>query len=85
MRFASNPVDGCNGLFTKKYWDIIKNDFNKLVQDFFDGSVNLQSIDDSFITLVPKNSNSEGRGVYLPISLLNSCIKVITKIRSNCL
>jgi hypothetical protein len=33
--------DGFNGLFMKKSWDIIKNDFIKLANDFYSRNMNL--------------------------------------------
>lgn len=72
--------DGLNGLFIKKCWHLIKDDFYNLCQDFFHCRVNLESINDSFITLVPKISNLETANDFRPISLLNSSIKLLTKI-----
>jgi hypothetical protein len=46
--------DGFSGLFIKVCWPIVKYDLYNLCQEFWEGSVNLQSINDSFITLVPK-------------------------------
>ena len=48
--------DGFNGMFMKKCWDLIKHDIYKLCRDFFDCTVDLTSINTSFITLVPKVS-----------------------------
>jgi len=72
--------DGFNGMFMKKCWPIIKEDFYALCQDFFDCNINLESINNSFITLVPKVNNPESVNDFRPISLLNSSIKLITKI-----
>ena len=72
--------DGFNGMFIKKCWGIIKNDFYKLCEDFYEGTLDLQSINNSFITLVPKVSNPESVKDYRPISLLNSSLKLLTKI-----
>jgi len=72
--------DGFNGMFVKKCWDLIKDDIYKLCQDFFDCTVDLTSINTSFITLVPKVNSPEQVNDYRPISLLNSVIKIITKI-----
>jgi retron-type reverse transcriptase len=83
---ASIPVDkapgpdGFNGLFIKKCWSIIKDDFYKLCQDFFDDNVNLESINYSFITLIPKTSSPETINEFRPISLLNCSIKILTKL-----
>lgn len=72
--------DGYNGLFMKKCWHIIKYDFYSLCQEFYNGSVNLECINNSYITLVPKISSPEIVSDYRPISLLNISLKLITKI-----
>jgi len=72
--------DDFNGLFLKKCWDIIKSYFYKLCEEFYNGELDLQSINNSYITLVPKISNPESVNDYRPISLLNSSIKLLTKI-----
>ena len=48
--------DGFNGMFFKKCWNIIKEDFYKLCECFFELDVNLESINSSCITLVAKIS-----------------------------
>jgi hypothetical protein len=49
--------DGFNGLFMKRCWDLIKQDFIKLAHDFYSGNLNLESINTVFITLIPKVNN----------------------------
>jgi hypothetical protein len=71
--------DGFSGLFLKVCWPIIKFDFYRLCHEFWEGSVNLQSINDAFITLIPKIHSPEGPNDYRPI-LLNSCLKLLTKL-----
>jgi hypothetical protein len=56
MDKAPGP-DGFNGMFFKKCWHIIKDDVYQLCNDFFVGTVSLQAINSSFITLIPKTSN----------------------------
>jgi hypothetical protein len=46
--------DGFNGLFLKKCWHIVKHEFYKLAKEFHAGSLKLQNINGSYITLVPK-------------------------------
>ena len=72
--------DGFNGLFVKRCWQIIKEDFYKLCEVFFNLEVNLESINNSFITLVAKINNPESVNDYRPISLLNMDIKLLTKL-----
>jgi hypothetical protein len=75
--------DGFYGLFLKVCWPIIKYDFYRLCEEFWEGSINLQSINDSFITLIPKILSPACPSDYRPISLLNICLKLITKLLAN--
>jgi hypothetical protein len=77
--------DGFNGMFFKKCWHIIKEDIYQLCNDFFSGEVSLQAINSSFITLIPKNSNPVSPNDFRPISLLNSVLKLITKLMADSL
>lgn len=72
--------DGFNGDFLKKCWPTIKQDFFNLCESFQEGEVCLQSINSSYITLIPKMDSPTQVGDYRPISLLNSSIKLITKL-----
>lgn len=72
--------DGFNRLFRKACWHIIKDDFYELCQKFCDGTLDLQSINTSFITLIPKNNTPTSVNDYRPISLPNSVLKLITKL-----
>lgn len=49
--------DGCNGHFMKKCWGIISQDFYRLCDQFWQGTVDLTSINGSFIALIPKKDN----------------------------
>jgi hypothetical protein len=72
--------DGFNGLFIKKCWHIIKNDIYDVCMDFFSGMVDLQAINNSFITLVPKVTSPTTLNDFRPISLINCIMKIITKL-----
>jgi hypothetical protein len=69
----SDKAPGPNGF-------IIKDDFYKLCQAFFDGIIDLEAIKTSFITLVPKVNNPETINDFRPIALLNCSVKILTKI-----
>lgn len=71
--------DGFNGLFLKKCWPFIKDDFYMLCTEFYQGNVNLECINTSYITLVPKKDSPETSD-YRPISLMNISLKLITKV-----
>jgi hypothetical protein len=75
--------DGFSSFFLKVCWPVIKYDFYRLCFEFWDGIVSLQSINDSFITLIPKILSPKGPNDFRLISLLNICLKLITKILAN--
>jgi hypothetical protein len=77
--------DGFNTDFMKKCWPIIASDFYELYQGFYDKDIYLQSINNSFVVLIPKIHNPSCVSDFKPISLLNSSIKLITKILANML
>jgi hypothetical protein len=49
--------DGFNVLLKKRCWNIMKEDFNRLLSQCHNGSANLAHLNGSFITLVPKIDN----------------------------
>jgi len=71
------------GCFFKKCRHIIKEDIYQLCNDFFSGVVDLQAINSSFITLIPKNNNPISPNDFRPISLVNSILKLITKLMAD--
>lgn len=75
--------DGFNGLFFKRCWHIIKEDIYQLCSDFFSANIRLEAIDSSFITLIPNSSNPTTPNDYRPISLLNSVLKLPTKLMAD--
>ena len=75
--------DGFNGCFLKSCWHIIKHDFYTLCNDFYDGVIDLQSLNSGFITLIPKPQSPETANDFRPITLLNCCLKLITKLLAN--
>lgn len=75
--------DGFNGLFFKRCWHIIKEDIYSLCEEFFAGQLDLKSINSSFITLVPKCNNPTTTNDFRPISLMNSVLKLLTKIMAD--
>ena len=75
--------DGFTGLFLKRCWTILKADFMQLVNDFHEGRCNLECLNTSLITLVPKKLSPEVVGDFRPISLTNTCLKFLTKLLDN--
>lgn len=76
-------LDGFNGLFIKKCWPIIKDDFLRLCRDFAKGNLDLTSMNGSLITLIPKKDSPQTVHNFRPISLLNYSVKLLTKLIAN--
>lgn len=70
--------DGFNTDFVKKCWPVIREDFYALREAFYLGEVCLQSINGSYITLIPKVGGATRASDFRPISLLNISVKIIT-------
>ena len=75
--------DGFSGAFLKASWPIIKHDFYALCSQFHQGTMDITSINDGLITLIPKINSPESVNDYRPITLLNCCLKLITKLLAN--
>jgi hypothetical protein len=59
---------------------LIKHGIYDLCMDFFEGKVNLQAINSSFITLIPKVNTPTNLNDFRSISLINCVVKIITKL-----
>jgi hypothetical protein len=75
--------DGFNTDFMKKCSPVTKQDFYDLCVYFFNHDICLQSINGSYISLIPMVYNPVKVGDFLPISLLNNSIKLLTKLLAN--
>ena len=75
--------DGFNNCFFKKAWPTIRSDVYRLCDDFFHHCADIKSINHSYTTLVPKKDNPERINDFRPISLLNSSLKVVSKLLAN--
>jgi hypothetical protein len=67
----------------KKCWPIIQKEFYRLAEDFHNGTVRLQNINGSYITLVPEKVGAVQVNDFRPISLTNVCMKFLTKLAAN--
>ena len=72
--------DGFNGQFLKSCWHIVKQDIYLLCKEFHEGKLNLERINTGNFTLIPKFGSPETVNDFRPITLLNCCLKLITKL-----
>jgi hypothetical protein len=75
--------DGFNTDFMKRCWKVISHEFYQLCAGFYNNNIFLQSINGSYIVLIQKVDNTMNVSDYRSISLLNSSIKLLTKILAN--
>jgi hypothetical protein len=71
---APSP-DGFSFMFYQSFWDLIKDDFMKLVKEFEFGGLNLDRLNYPLITLIPKEPNAK---LLKKFSLL-VCLIVVSK------
>ena len=67
----------------KKCWRIISADFIQLVHEFHVGTVQLENLNDAYITLIPKKQTPESVGDFRPISLTSVGLKFLTKLAAD--
>lgn len=77
--WAPGP-NGFNGCFLKSCWSTIKENFYNLCDEFYEGNLDITSISEGYITLIPKIASPETANDYRPITLLNCCLKIVTKL-----
>jgi len=79
---APNP-DRFNVDFFKAYWETLKHDILKVVDDSRRSKKVLKALNASFIALIPKQENAMTLDGFWPIALCNVVYKIISKIITN--
>ncbi len=72
--------DGFPMLFFQKIWPVLKDDLFEFFTLFFNGALNLVSLNKSWICLIPKKSGACTMRDFRPICLENSIIKILSKV-----
>lgn len=75
--------DGFNFKFIKQFWDIIKYDFLRFLDEFHVNGVFPRGLNASFIALIPKIVDPQALNDYRPISLIGCTYKILAKILAN--
>lgn len=78
----SPRLDGFNIEFVGSCWDIVRADFMKLVEDFWESSFLANCLDHTFIKLNSKKKGAEDIIDLRPISLIGSVYKIVSKVLS---
>ncbi|RYR72172.1 hypothetical protein Ahy_A02g006385 [Arachis hypogaea] len=73
-------LDGLNGLFYQKYWEIIKKEVCAVVREFFTNGVLPEEISETTVVLTPKVKDPEELNQLRPISCCNFIYKIITRV-----
>ena len=64
-------LDGITALFYQKFWDILKKDLTRMVNEFlFDGTM-VNGLNNANICLIPKKEKPNEMSQFRPISLCN--------------
>ena len=72
--------DGFNIEFYQHFWYLIKDDLNKMFNDFHRGQLNIARLNYGIVTLVPKCKDARQIQKFRPICLLNVSFKKFTKV-----
>uniref|UniRef100_A0A5B7BN08 Reverse transcriptase domain-containing protein n=1 Tax=Davidia involucrata TaxID=16924 RepID=A0A5B7BN08_DAVIN len=76
--------DGMSTLFFQKFWDVVGGDITRMILDFLNKGVgSLESINYTYIALIPKVNSPRKISEFRPISLCNVVYKIISKILAN--
>jgi hypothetical protein len=79
-RDKSPGPNGFGSAFFQDFWTLVKPDILNLFQRFYEGNLQLNRNNRSFMVLIKKKNNMCIPESYRPISLLNCPVKLITKV-----
>lgn len=72
--------DGLQGVFYKKYWDLVGGSLVECIRLFFESNKLEDKMNFAYIVLIPKSRGADSFNKFRPISLCNFSFKVITRI-----
>ena len=79
---APSP-DGMAALFFQHYWHIVGKDVTQFALDILNGVTDPNSVNTTFIALIPKVKSSSTPKDFHPISLCNVVLKLVSKVLEN--
>ncbi|CAM8948837.1 unnamed protein product [Rhodiola kirilowii] len=86
--FQMNPakapgLDGFGPIFYQKNWELVGEDLTSQCLDILNGDGEVDHLNKTLITLIPKCKDPVGVANFRPISLCNVIIKIVTKCLAN--
>ena len=75
--------DGFNFTFIKQFWQQLKPDFLRFLDEFFVNASFPKGSNSSFIALIPKLKDPQAINDFRPISLIGCIYKILAKVLAN--
>ena len=79
----SERPDGINFKFIKRFWNFVKPDVLRFLDEFYVNGSFPKGCNASFIVLIPKVTNPQSLDEYKPISLIGCMYKIVAKLLTN--
>ena len=76
----SSGPDGIPAFFYQEFWSLVRQDVLNYVHAFFHSGTPLKSLNQTYLTLIPKINSLEEVNHFRPISRRNVSYKIISKI-----
>jgi len=80
---CGNGPDGFNFTFIKQFWQQLKPDFLRFLDEFFVNASFPKGSNSSFIALIPKLKDPQAINYFRPISLIGCIYKILAKVLAN--
>jgi hypothetical protein len=81
--FKSPGPDGVNFGFFKDFWEELKGDVMRFINEFHRNGKLTKGINSTFIALIPKVDSPQRLTDFRPISLVGSLYKILAKVLAN--
>jgi hypothetical protein len=80
---ATPGPDGLNANFYQTYWDTIGGGDTQTALDILNNGGNPETLNETYICVIPKHNNPTTPADYRPIALCNVILKIVTKTIAN--
>ena len=81
--YKSPGPDNVHFGFIKEFWEVVKGDIMRFIQDFHRNDKLTKGINTTFITLIPKVDSLHRLNDFRPISLVDCLYKILSKVLAN--